>query len=336
MSEPNLTEPNPPDTGPVTGPIADLSYRTYDGPLSPPRARWWAIARAASRQTFAKRGFWILTVLGAWYYLVMIVIVFFVEQVLSASPQPTNRAMDFFTRIVWKDQFLHGLSFAQLIFMIVTLMAGAGAIANDNRANALLVYLSKPCTKGDYIIGKWIGVFMPVFVAMALPTFVFYLYGAMTFQSYGFLTADPWMGPKLLALLPLMAAFQTSLILGFSSCFNQGRLAGFAYAGLYMLTNLFTQLMVGVFMNYVSRDNTAIDQVPATVKTFFYASIDGLNIGLTKAILGTHGSPYFGIPSRIPSMRAPELLPVLALIIALSVGATVLAWRRVRAVEVVG
>lgn len=321
---------------PVAGPIADLSYRNYDGPMAPPRARWWAIAKATSRQTFSKRGFWILTALSAWYYLVMIVIVFFVEQVMAANPNPSNRAFDFFDRIVWKDQFLHGLSFAQLIYMIVALMAGAGAIANDNRANALLVYLSKPCSKLDYIAGKWLGVFMPLLVAVGLPSAIFYLWGSLTFQSYGFLTADPWMGPKLLVIIPLIAAFQTSLVLGFSSCFNQGRLAGFAYAGLYLLTNLFTQLVVAVFMQYVARDNTPIDQVPSGVQTFFYASVDGLQIGLIKAVLGTHGSPYFGIPSQIPSIRAPELLPVLGLIVILSIGAVVLAWRRIRAVEVVG
>ena len=48
----------------------------------------------------------------------------------------------------------------QLFLLFIALLAGAGSIANDNRANALLVYLSKPCRKVDYLFGKWAGLAM--------------------------------------------------------------------------------------------------------------------------------------------------------------------------------
>ena len=44
----------------------------------------------------------------------------------------------FLSRIVWQDQFLHGFSYGA-DHLIIALMLGSGAIANDNRANALLV-----------------------------------------------------------------------------------------------------------------------------------------------------------------------------------------------------
>ena len=37
----------------------------------------------------------------------------------------------------------------------VTVYVGAGLIANDRRANALQIYLSKPLTRGEYILGKF-------------------------------------------------------------------------------------------------------------------------------------------------------------------------------------
>src|SRR4051812_17401259 len=36
----------------------------------------------------------------------------------------------------------------------ITVYAGAGLIANDRRANALQIYLSKPLTRGEYVFGK--------------------------------------------------------------------------------------------------------------------------------------------------------------------------------------
>ena len=36
----------------------------------------------------------------------------------------------------------------------ITVYAGAGLIANDRRANALQIYLSKPLTRVEYIFGK--------------------------------------------------------------------------------------------------------------------------------------------------------------------------------------
>ena len=36
----------------------------------------------------------------------------------------------------------------------VTVYVGAGLIANDRRANALQIYLSKPLTRAEYVVGK--------------------------------------------------------------------------------------------------------------------------------------------------------------------------------------
>src|SRR5437867_2429173 len=47
----------------------------------------------------------------------------------------------------------------------VTIYTGAGAIANDRRANALQIYLSKPLMRIEYIMGK-LG--MPVFYLLAI------------------------------------------------------------------------------------------------------------------------------------------------------------------------
>jgi len=318
----------------MSSPIADLSYRNYDGPLESPTRRWWVIAKAGLRLAFRKKALWVLSALSAWYYLVMMAVLFFVAQFTEDSPMGEQAMGSFLNRLVWKDQFLHGFSYAQLPLLLLALLLGSGAIANDNRANALLVYLSKPCTKFDYLFGKWVGVFVPICVVLFVPTILFYIYGAMSFQEYGFVRDDPWMLPKMLVIIPLCAMMHASLAIGISSMFNQGRIAGAAYAGLYFLTNFFTVLMGGIYVG--SRG-----KAPAIVETLYYASIDGVQIGLAKAILATNGTLPFGATGGRGSrgmtpVPAPELwMALLAFGILTGLG-LLIAWRRVRAVEVVG
>ena len=321
----------------MASPIADLSYRNYDGPIEPPRHRWWAIAKMGMRLTWTRKGFWVATLMAGWYYLGMIFVMFIVDQLAGSAPTPAgapNPAQAFFERIVWKDQLLHGFSFGQLLMLIIALMLGVGAIANDNRANALLVYLSKPCTKLDYLAGKWFGVFLPTLVAVTLPATVFFLYAAMSYRAEGFFSQDPWAFPKALVVFAIAAGFHASLSLGFSSLFNQGRMAGAAYAGFYFLSNFVTQLMKVAFIeaNDHGRSNEAV--LPLVTK-LYYCSVDGLNIGLFKALAGTDGTAFFNIPSRMSSIPAPPLWLPLAGIFTLSALGLLLAWRRIRAVEVV-
>jgi len=297
--------------------------------MEPPSHRWRVIARTGILGAFKKKSYWVLTAFSGWYYLVLIVIMFFIEQVAISSGSDRG-AKEFFDRIIWRDQFLHGFSFASLIWLILALILGAGAIANDNRGNALLVYLSKPCTKKDYLLGKWMGTFIPLLVAMVIPTAFFYLYGVMNFRERGFFSDDPWLIIRIGLFLPIAAAFHAAVVTGISSMFNQGRLAGASYAGLFFISNFFTQLMV---MAANSRGEAGMMQNFADKA--YYFSIDGLLIGLCKVFLDTDGSPYFGIPSRIPSVPKPPAMLMIAAIVVVGLGLLAIAWKRIRAVEVV-
>ena len=151
----------------MNSPIADLTYRTYDGPLEKPYNRWWAITRMHVGQTIKKKAFWIWTAVSSWYFLAMGFILFLISQVqqLSKGTPANHRQNEFLEllgRVVWKDQFLIAFSFGQVLYLILAMLVGSGTISNDNRANALLVYLSKPCTKLDYIVGKWLAVFIAI------------------------------------------------------------------------------------------------------------------------------------------------------------------------------
>ncbi|MBX3118398.1 MAG: ABC transporter permease subunit [Fimbriimonadaceae bacterium] len=331
-----------------SSPIADLTYRGYEGDLESPTMRWWVIARMTFRMAIKKKWMWFLLILSAGYYLAMMTILFFAEQAATSQAPVTGAAgaanpfTQFITQIIWKDQFVHGLSTGQMWFLMIAVLVGAGSIANDNRANALLVYLSKPCDKRDYLLGKWFGVFLLLVMCMAVPSAVFYGYGFMSYRDYGFLS-DVWVPLKMAAFVIVSAAFYSSLVIGISSLFKQGRIAGATMAGLYFLTNFFTQLMAVSWAITIMQQNRGRNDAQATITgpleiigRLYYASVDGINIGLGKAILGTDGSPYFGFRSPVPSVPAPNLWIMLGIVSVLSAIFLRIAWSRIRAVEVVG
>ncbi len=318
-----------------SGPIADLTYRNYDGPMELPTHRWWAIAKLCIRLATKKRGFWIASVISGYWYLILAAVFFFVDLQTQGSPLGVKNPI--FANIVWKDQFLNAFSISQLLLFICALMLGAGAIANDNRAKALLVYLSKPCTKTDYLVGKWMSIFIPITGVVAVPTILFYGYCLMSYRTYGFWTDDPFLLPKLLGMILVPGFFHASVVLGISSLFDQGRMAGATYAGMYFIGLFFTKAMQVIHIV-----NSRHDRPVPFVDTLYYMSVDGLQIGFAKIILNTQGSTLFPIPqgpsqaARQPLIEIPSVGLILSLYFGISFLAMWLAWSRVRAVEVVG
>ena len=320
-----------------SSPIADLSYRNYDGPLNPPSHRWWAITKMCIRLSTKKRGFWIAACISAYWYLILGAIFFFLDVFGQSAPGSTGGKNPLFASIVWKDQFINAFSMSQLLLFIIALQLGAGAIANDNRAKALLVYLSKPCTKGDYLIGKWFGVFIPITIVCAIPTFAFYGYCLMSYRNYGFLSDDPWLIFKLMGMVLLPGFFHASVSLGISSMFDQGRLAGASYAGLYFISLFFTKIMQ--IMHNVNSVRGG-GRGTGLVDMLYYFAVDGIQIGLAKVLLGSPGSGL--IPANGPGNRQMPPIPIpnaplmWGLFFGISFVFMWIAWTRIRAVEVVG
>ena len=130
----------------MSNPIADLSYRNYDGPMTSPQARWWSIAKQSIQIGVKRKFFSTLAILSAAFYFILLIVFYFVDLASPATAE-IGAKNPVLLLVKWNEQFLNAFSTSQIWLFLVALLLGAGTIANDNRANALLVYLSKPCTK---------------------------------------------------------------------------------------------------------------------------------------------------------------------------------------------
>lgn len=318
--------------------IADLSYQHYSGELGSHRKSWRVIAYSTATKAMRNKWYWIITCLTGWFYLFTIAFLYIIQQSMSAAAAGgsgggmNSFGQQFTKSMIWKDQFLYSLQTNQMLFMIIALIVGAGSIANDARSNALLVYLSKPCTKTDYLIGKWIGVFIPIFISMAAPSYIFYLYGVTNYREFGFLSDDYFMVVKVTFAMIIGASFYSSLIIGFSSLVKRPALASAILGGLYILTYFFQKLM-----QILSMIKNGSPAVIGFAEQASYFSVNGLVTGITKVILASNGSPAFGGSARTgpPIIPRPDMFLSWGMVGGVIVLGLWIAWVRIRAVEVV-
>ncbi len=229
--------------------IADRSYRGYDGELHTRAHRWWFVALATIRAGMANKAFWILAALVALAYIINGAFVYYARDFalrLGGGLFPAPEA-------IYSDTFFRCLNFTRLPLFLLALVVGAGSIAADNRANALLVYLSKPITKTDYLLGKWAGVFLLLGAVSLLPALLLYGFFVAAYSSEGFLKENPGLWASVIGATLLPALIHSSLIIGFSAWSKSPRMAGASYAGLYFMSAVIMGIASGIMMDKLAR-----------------------------------------------------------------------------------
>jgi ABC-2 type transport system permease protein len=277
-------------------PIHDQGYRRYAGTRAAVGKSWQVITRAGVRTVLSKRSF-IALMLLAWSPFVVRAVQVYVAATFSQASFLAPRA----------ETFREFLEQQGVFVFFVTIYIGAGLIANDRRANALQVYLSKPLTRAEYVAGKFAILFLFLVGVTWLPAILLLLIQILFAGSLAFVRDNFFLLPAitLFSLLQVLVSAMTMLAL--SSMSKSSRFVGIMYAGLIFFTAALFQALRGI-----TRNSTWA----------FLSPTDTLEqIG---AIIFRADPPY-------------DLSPILAIVtlIALIAGSAWILERRVRGVEVV-
>jgi len=216
--------------------------------------------------------------------------------------------------------------------MVLALTMGAPSVAADNRTNALQVYLSKPITKADYLLGKWASVFVVVAAAMLLPSIALFFYCVLSFWSDGFVVHEPWLLLKIVAASAVTAGALAAVFVGVSAWCRSTLVAAAAAAGLYLGSQIAARVLwVVLHFREVAAGNLAAGVLVQ------HASVGGVISGLVWNVYGvTVRAPIRpGLPGASASMSPPELWIMLTAYAAIFFIGLAAAYVRVRAVEVV-
>ena len=206
-------------------PIHDQSYRRYRGGKASPGQAWAVIARAGIMTMIRKRTFLGLLIFAWIPFIVQAVRIYITANYPQVSMfAPTAESF---------RQFLEQQDF---FVFVVTIYAGAGLIANDRRANALQIYLSKPLMRTEYIAGKAAILFAFLLFVTLIPGLLLLLLQVIFAGNFEFLKKNLFLFPAITVAATLQALVSTFTMLALSSLSKSARYVGILYAGVLFFT----------------------------------------------------------------------------------------------------
>jgi ABC-2 type transport system permease protein len=277
-------------------PIHDQGYRRYGGGRAPRGQAWLVIARSGIRTMLGKRAFLGLLLLAWFPFLVRAV------QIYAAANLPQAAFLK-----PTAETFRQFLDQQEVFVFFITVYVGAGLIANDRRANALQIYLSKPLTRAEYVFGK-LAILMTFLLAVTwVPAIVLLIVQIAFAGNFTFLLNNLVLFPAITVFAFIQVILVSTAMLALSSLSNSSRYVGILYAAVIF----FTQAIYGVLY--------------AVTRSSMFAWVS------FSANLSQIGDVIFRLPHRYDTPWQLSFV-VIAMIVALS--AFVLD-RRVRGIEVV-
>src|SRR4051812_27222376 len=231
-------------------PIHDQSYRHYGGDRAMPGRSWMVIARAGIGTLIRKRIF-----LGLLLYAMTPFLVRAVQLWISSNyPQAAILAPS-------PETFRQFLEQQDFFVFVLTVYVGAGLIANDRRANALQIYLSKPLMRSEYILGKLAILFTFLILVTLVPALLLLFLKVMFDGNFVFLKNNLFLIPAIVvgSLVQVLVASMTMLAL--SSLSKSARYVGILYVGI----TFFTSAMFGALYAITGSSRVAWISVGADI-----------------------------------------------------------------------
>jgi ABC-2 type transport system permease protein len=279
-------------------PIHDQTYRRYAGTRGVAGMAWLVIARNGILGIIKKRLFLGLLLLSWLPFVVGAVTVY-----LAANyPQFSN-----FLGLNGQ-RFRDFLETQNFFVFVITVWVGAGLIANDKRANALQIYLSKPLTRVEYVAGKL--AILAAFLLMVtwVPAIILLMLQVAFTGSFAFLKQNFYLFPAVTVFAFLQVLASSFSMLALSSISKSSRYVAILYAAAVF----FSDAVYGII--YLITGSTRMSWVsfPANLRQV--------------------GDVIFRLPRRYPD--TPFAVSLLVIVVVIGLSAWVLE-RQVRGVEVV-
>jgi ABC-2 type transport system permease protein len=279
-------------------PIYDQGYRRYVARAALHRVRFWPITREALRLVLVRRAFLGLLAASFVPFVVRVIQIYIVTRFPEAG-----RVLPIDGRLF--GDFLN----QQIVFtLLLSIFGASGLVANDLRTGAILVYLSRPLTRRDYVLGK-LGVPMALNLAVTLaPGLLLYVAGLMLAPDQ-YAKAELWWIAPAIVLHAVTISLVVSLVtLAISSLSKSGRIAGIAFAAGF----IGLEAVRGVLQGGLHRREAVLLSL--------------------KADLNAIGTALFGT---VDPTSGVHWAWAVAVLVAVTVGCLFVLRARVRAVEIV-
>jgi len=167
--------------------VYEHGYKPYAGSLTPEWSRFLILPRHASRDVFRSKLFVAFFALCFLYPLVAAILIYLHHNVNALALMK----LDIRELVPINASFFHAFVTAQCsLGFFLTVLVGPPLISRDLANNALPLYLSRPFTRKEYVVGK-------MSVIVILISLITWIPGLLLFLLQAYLEGAGWLGQNL-------------------------------------------------------------------------------------------------------------------------------------------
>ena len=210
-------------------PIHTQNYRHWEGTLKThSRTRWWIIAKAELKLLSQRKFVRLIVALPPLIYVfVHAILIYIVNQVPSIN-FPFSIDSGFFQNFIFRT----GPMPSTFLVALVAIFGGSGLIATDLKNNALSLYLSKPISWIDYLIGKFAVIGILLGCLTLVPGLLLFLEQSLL-AGTSFLKENYWLPFSIIAYSVIIILSTSLLMLVFSSLTTNSRYASIGFFAVW-------------------------------------------------------------------------------------------------------
>lgn len=215
-------------------PIHTQNYRHWEGTLNPSHyTRWWIIAKAELKLLAQRKIVRLIVAIPPVIYILAHAVIIYIVNQFPGSVLPINIDSVFFRNFLFN---------ASLFIALIAVFGGSGLIATDLKNNTLSLYLSKPISWIDYLIGKFAVMGILLGCLTLIPGLLLFLEHVLLTDT-SFLKENYWMPFSIIAYSIIIILVSSLLMLVFSSLTSNSRYAIIGFCAVWFGTPVIYEIL---------------------------------------------------------------------------------------------
>lgn len=224
--------------------VYEHTYKQYEGPLTPEWSRFLVIPRHAYRDVFRSKLFVAFFCICFVYPLVAAILIYLHHNVNALG----ILKLDVMELLPINASFFETFVVVQGMFaFFLTMLVGPPLVSRDLSNNALPLYLCRPITRAEYVIGK-------MSVVIILLSCITWIPGLLLFLFQSYLEGAGWLGHNLRIASGIFVGSWTWILIlallsqAISAWVKWRMAASAALLGLFFIPSVFAEVINSLFM----------------------------------------------------------------------------------------
>ncbi|HLL69812.1 MAG TPA: ABC transporter permease subunit [Pyrinomonadaceae bacterium] len=225
--------------------VYEHGYKPYTGALTPEWSRFLIIPRHAYRDVFRSKFFVAFFALCFIYPLVAAILIYLHHNVNALSMLKIGDVREL---IPINASFFYTFITSQCsLAFFLTLLIGPPLVSRDLANNALPLYLSRPFTRKEYVVGKMSVIVIMVSLITWVPGLLLFLLQAYL-QGAGWFGSNLWMAGSIFLSAFVWIVALAILSLAVSALFKWRVVASGAMLAVFFIPSAFGEIINELFM----------------------------------------------------------------------------------------